>query len=123
MFLAVIGFAIVHIWSKIEFTRKSTITNLDWMLFYGIFLSVVFAITSVLWGVELAIHNLPIKGVLIMAGSVVASLILNLCLLKSISMISVGKSTLIYSSNPLFSVLLYNKYWFCKSRKLIFSLK
>lgn len=76
------------------------------MLFYGVYLVLVFSIASKLSGVDLALHNLPLKGVLAISGSIVSSLLLNLWLLKAISMISVGKSTLVYSSNPIFSVLL-----------------
>ena len=106
MFLAVIGFAFVHIGSKLAFTRKKTITNIDCMLFYGIYLSIVFFIYAKLSNVDLALKNVKLKGVFAMLGSFVTSICVNLWLLKAISMISVGKSTLVYSTNPLFSILL-----------------
>lgn len=88
------------------FERHPHLTNVDVMLFYGIWLLVVYAIWAKLSRIPLIIHTLPFKPFTALVGSLVATVLCNLCMLKAISMISVGKSTLVFSTNPMFSMIL-----------------
>jgi drug/metabolite transporter (DMT)-like permease len=56
--------------------------------------------------VDLSIKKLPPKPLIALVASLVVTVICNLLLFKAISLISVGKSTLIFSTNPMFAMML-----------------
>jgi drug/metabolite transporter (DMT)-like permease len=103
--ISVLGMTVVHIASKIAFTRKETLTNVDCITFYGIWLTLVYSVWSRLAGANLSLKNLPKRPIIGLFGSCISSIICNVFMFKGVKMISVGKSTLIFSTNPVFSMI------------------
>lgn len=106
MIISVLGITAVHLFSKIAFTRKPTLTNVDGTFFMGFWLAFIYFIVAQIFGVKLALNNMPRKPLLALFASLIATTLTNLFMFKGISMISVGKSTLVFSMNPLFSMIL-----------------
>jgi drug/metabolite transporter (DMT)-like permease len=104
--ISVLGMTVVHIASKIAFTRKETLTNIDCISFYGIWLTLVFFIWSKFARTSLSLRNLPNRPLTGLLGSWISTICCNVFMLKGVKMISVGKSTLIFSTNPMFSMIL-----------------
>ena len=68
MALAVAGMTCIHTFVKVAFTRKPTLTNVDVVLFFGIWMTLVYSIWSKLNGVSLSLANLPqrpLKGLFV----------------------------------------------------------
>ncbi|CAI2374178.1 unnamed protein product [Moneuplotes crassus] len=106
MFIAVFGITCAHVFAKMAFDRNPTLGSIDCITFFGIWLSIIYIAWSQILGVSLSITNLPKKPLIAMLLSMVSTILVQLCVYKGISMIPVGKSTLIFSTNPIFSVIL-----------------
>lgn len=106
MVVAVIGMSISHISAKFVFSRNPKISNYDCMAFYGVCLTLTYFVWSRISGVSLLLNQLPAKPMVAMVVSLISTVLCSLLVLKGISMISVGKSILIYSTNPIFGMLL-----------------
>ena len=68
MALAVAGMTCGHTFAKVAFTRKPTLTNVDVLLYFGIWMTLVYSIWSRLAGVSLSLENLPqrpLKGLFV----------------------------------------------------------
>ncbi|CAI2373698.1 unnamed protein product [Moneuplotes crassus] len=106
MFIAISGFTCGHIFSKIAFTRNPALGGFDCVTFFGIWLSIVYITWAKILGVQLSVTNLPKTPLIALLLSLVVTFLVQLGMFKAISWIPVGKSTLIYSTNPIFSVVL-----------------
>lgn len=106
MFLAVSGITCGHIFSKLAFNRNPNLGSIDWVTFFGIWLSIVYISWARIKGVKISVTSLPKKPLVALLMSIVVTLCVQLGFFTAITMIPVGKSTLIYSTNPIFSVIL-----------------
>jgi drug/metabolite transporter (DMT)-like permease len=104
--ISVLGMTITHLASKIAFTRKSSLTNIDCITFYGIWISLVYSVWSKMAGATLSVDDLPKRPVIGLFGSCISTICCNVFMFKGLQMISVTKSTLIFSTNPMFSMMI-----------------
>jgi len=106
MFISVFGITWGHIFSKVAFTRNPALGGIDCVTFFGIWLCIVYITWSKILGVKLSVTSLPKTPLIALLLSIGVTLFTQLGLFKAISLIPVGKSTLIFSTNPIFSVIL-----------------
>ena len=106
MVIAVLGITINHLSAKIAFFRNPDLTNYDGILFLGIAVTPIYLVAAKMAGISISWRQFRPKAILLIALSIWCSLGVNFCMLWGISMISVGKSTLIFDLSPLFCIIL-----------------
>jgi len=104
--LAVVGIASFHITAKYTFNRKPSLTSVDMLMFNGICISILFFIWAKLAKIPLLLTQLPLKPFMILVGCLVITIFRFCLVLKGLSLLSVGKSTMILSTNTIFTIIL-----------------
>lgn len=106
MLVAVLGLSMKHIFAKMWYVHNPKITNVDILLFFGIWIAIFYIPAAKYNGLSFNIMDYRLKVIMVLFWSVILSLLVNFWMLWGISMISVAKSTLIFNLNPILTVIL-----------------
>ena len=106
MLVAVVGLSMKHIFAKMCYFHNPKITNVDILLFFGLWIAVFYIPAAKYNGLSFNVMDYRLKVTMVMFWSVILSLLVNFWMLWGISMISVAKSTVIFNLNPILTVIL-----------------
>ena len=108
MWISVLGLVINHIFAKLAYEENSSVTNIDCMLFLGITTAPLYCFIAWYKSYTLNLLSFPFKAIMIIILSVIIDFSTNYWMLKGISLLSISKSSLVFSWNSLYSVFLVN---------------
>ena len=94
--------SIMHIATKIMYTRSPEVTGYDTCSFMGYMLVPVYYIYSKYHGMNINLLSFEPKVQLLLIGRVILGISNNICIFTGLRYISVGKGVLIFSLSPLF---------------------
>lgn len=108
MWVTVIGITVNHIFAKLAFEENSSITNIDCMFFIGITTTPIYFFIAWYKSYDLNLLSFPFKAICLIILSVIIDFFINFWMLKGISLLSVSKSSLIFSWNSIYSLFFAN---------------
>lgn len=102
MTFAVLGITTNHLFGKLAFFYNPNLSNFDIVFFIGIWVSLIYIPAALINGVSLNLLKLRRKVCIGVIISLLLAVAVNNVMQKGISMVSLGKSTLIFNLNPIF---------------------
>lgn len=106
MTIAVMGITFIHLFGKLAYFYNPKLSNYDVALFIGIWVTVIFIPVAIYNKIEISVFKLERGGAIAMLASALLALSINIVMMKGIAMISLGKGTLIFWTNPIFVIFL-----------------